>query len=223
MLRNRVAEFNGADNFLEAAETVLREPFVDLAVVRKVDDLVGMYDVGDLVTSKSLVSQFMDAVPQARKAKKVIKPLWNDYSGLFSDRINPSFTLMGGQIIDYPSERHIDGTSAGLLTVSARVDSQHDLSRTFYGRKKMGKLGIDSKGNVTVAGVISCRSMGRMGLSAVEQRPGDIVLFANFPQVTTHMVTMQKDRGIPFKQPERRPVSLVLSGGLHFPSMESLY
>lgn len=226
MLRNRVADFKGPESFLEAVETVTREPMVDVAVIRGVDDLIGLDTQIDRYKSKALGqfrNSFANIVPQATQMKDVLKPLWNDYRDLFDERIKPNYGLPLPLYIDYTSQRHIDAPGAGLVTISARIDEHHELKRTFYARKKVGKLGIDHHGMETAAGALSFSWLGHIGLSRVNQAPGDIVLFANFPLVTSHQVAMQTAPGIPYETPERKPAALVFSPRLYIPSMESMH
>lgn len=218
MFRSRVAEFEGAEAFLEAADTVLREPYVDLAVVRNVDGLDGLG--GGEQTSHSMDSlayfkEFKKVVPQAKKIREVINPFWDDYVGALDSTIRPSAKFTFWQTVEERSERHVDPEDFGPLTISARIDTHDDLRRTFHARKKVGKVGISLDGIPTIASNYSGVGLGRLGLTRADQNPGDIILFANFPFVTAHKTRAREESPISYRRISRRPKVLILSTRLH--------
>lgn len=224
MFRHRVAEFEGAGELLEAADVVLREPRVDLAIVRNVAGVAGIgyhqTEAGEMIPTTDTareIRQILHArVPEIPALATVVNDFWADFSFDHPEgstcRINRNLddpNRYRSTVIWKKMARHVDHFELGPLVMSARIDPYTAMRRYFYARKRPGVVVITGEGERDEEPHHTAKKLHMLGLSRVEQKPSDIVFIATTPQVTPHMTRIHRPWGSRQRTKQQQPRAFV--------------
>ncbi len=223
--RSRVAEFHGPEQLVEAGQTLLDEPKLDMAVVRQAADFETsgidrqmIYPNGGPLGGPA--QQWLEESLGLADLDEVVQSWWDtnpNESYSFEGRTD----RVGSNIFDIA--RHLDGNTVagerwylgegelpGPISLSLRIDPNHNHKRVFYARR------IDeAPRHLQPIPVDVLRLVGRgiigalpMPMSHVRQEPGDCILFPNYPLPAVHQVKTKVVVG-PHISVEREAQSLV--------------
>ncbi len=199
-MRNRVAEFEGRGELVEATHRALTDQSLDLVVVRNIGEIVGKaWDGGNTSRNRDQLPQL---VPEIIDAKEIVENWWQ------KNGVNLGWKMRDGLWSVFNREQlsnpHFDASSRIGVTYSARVDNNAGIKRYFYGIRLETPTLLVGEQDVSALTDWQIRhkhldnsgpSVWARHMSNVEQEPGDWVIFPNHPYPAFHATSASDRQG----------------------------
>ena len=198
---NRLVEFEGKDQLVEAVETIAGDNPPDLVVVRGLltnpDILRNLCDLVGPFESLAGHTALRGEIPQFQEADKVIAERWaevgyNDHPTIHDAKFD--------MLITSTIDTHVDPVSRKRKRIEAIAQASLCLSgNRIYMAELLPHSFKDEQGNLDVDGMnlfsdfdaeftTSIRAAGRKPRTQTEVAAGDLALFPHHPLVTLHAV-----------------------------------
>lgn len=202
--------YDGQESLAEAGMTLLENPTIDMVIVRDVGTIglqktlgtspfIGrsFYELRDLLYNEIPMFEDLDEVVTQWWAKQPLKDAYTLHTLHDTETIraaNRGIELHIDEPLYDIHENVADARIEGPLTFSLRLDNLARNQRIFRAlrthRSYLNRYGIDIDTATELGAEIRRRfeAKDESRLAVAEQRPGDLVMFANHPYPTLHAV-----------------------------------
>lgn len=203
---SHVAEFHGPEQFVEAGQTVLNEPTLDIAIVRDAVNFqesgIGWYEMNGERPMINQAKDWLDRTLDFEGLDNVVEAWWQDHA---DERFSYLGRVRDIHTNQLDASRHFDAIHPlwktwpnlynehipGPISLSLRTDPNEKHPRRFYARRleETPIEGVTIPPSVLRLAGVGIKSMFmRPAISSVTQRPGDCVIFPNHPTPALHAV-----------------------------------
>lgn len=211
-MRQRLAEFRGAEQLSDAAAELLATPTLDAVVVHEVDAVLDLHwqsgsaDASEVLASN--IALLYDAVPAFKEVDETCEAWWNDNpiaSYSFTPQLGYVFRKdkgTGSGTFGDENRLHVDSIHHGVLTASIRVDTNAANREFFAYRPNIGptldQQGYNSPNYDAVQQQLHKMTRrpfwyGKYALTRIVQMPGDCIMFSNHPYPAIHGAVQQRE------------------------------